>query len=284
VRQAYWNAAGAEKVYRLLTESARNFQQIVDYHEKRVREGALAEADLIKVQLEHDRLKVSVDSAGLEVERARLQRFREMGNSDAPSVSLAELPEQVDPLPDAADLTTASSRRVEIALARSVVEQARANAALQKANAKPDVDVMGGYKRTAGFSTVIGAVQVSLPFSNRNQGAIAAADAEVRAAESDLRAVEATVVSEIRTAQAEVRAKADQLTRLFGASGAAGLRGRAAESSNIAQAAYREGGTDLLRLLDAERVQIEIQVLYYRTLTEYRQSVAALDAALGVNP
>ncbi|MEO8596159.1 MAG: TolC family protein [Candidatus Solibacter sp.] len=284
VRQAYWNAAGAEKLHRLLTDSALNFQQIVEYHEKRVREGALAEADLIKVQLEQQRLNVSVHSAALDVERARLQLFREMGLSDTPAVTLSELPGQVEAPPAGADLAAATARRPEIALARRAVEQARANVALQKANARPDLDLMAGYKRTTGFSTVMGGVQVALPFSNRNQGAITAAEAEVRAAESDLHAMELAIASEIRTAEAEVRSQADELTRLFGAEGGSGLRGKAAESSNIAQAAYREGGTDLLRLLDAERVRIELQVLYYRTLTGYRQSVVALEAALGVNP
>ena len=283
VRQAYWNAAGAEKLHRLLAENATNFQQLVDYHEQRVRQGAMAEADLVKVQLERERWNVAIQGAALELERARIQLFREMGQTAFPRVSLAELPDGLEAGGPPADLLAATERRAEVGLARQVVEQARANLRLQLANAKPDVDMMAGYKRTAGFHTIIGGVQVNLPFSNKNQGAIAAAEAEVRAAEWELHALEATVASEIRTAEAEVRSRAEQLRRLFGEADGAGLRGKAAESSRIALAAYREGGTDLLRLLDAEKVRIETQVLYYRTLTEYRQSVVALDAALGVN-
>jgi outer membrane protein TolC len=59
---------------------------------------------------------------------------------------------------------------------------------------------------------------------------------------------------------------------------------RADESARIALAAYREGGADLLRLLDAQRVRIELETLYYRTLSEYRQSIVALETAMGVNP
>ena len=161
---------------------------------------------------------------------------------------------------------------------------ARANLKLQQALAKPDVDILYGYKRTAGLNTWIAGAQVNLPFRNRNQGSIAAAEAEVRAAEAELAAVQAVVQSEIRAAETEVSDRRDQLLRLFGEDSGTGLRGKAGESSRIALAAYREGGSDLLRLLDAERIRIETQVLYYRTLTEYRQSVAALEAALGVNP
>ena len=283
VRQAYWNAAGAEKLVRLLTENANNFQQIVDYHELRVRLGAMAEADLVKVQLERERLNLGIQGAVLEAERARVLLFLEMGQTTVLQVVLAELPDQLEASLPTVDLAAATARRPEILLATRVVEEARANLKLQRANATPDVDILAGYKRTAGFHTALGGVQVNLPISNRNQGAIVAAEAEVRAAEWELRALEASVAAEIRTAEADVRSRADQLKRLFGEAGGTGLRGKAAESSRIALAAYREGGTDLLRLLDAERVRIETQVLYYKTLTEYRQSVIALDAALGVN-
>jgi outer membrane protein TolC len=59
---------------------------------------------------------------------------------------------------------------------------------------------------------------------------------------------------------------------------------QAAESARISRAAYREGGWDLLRLLDAERLRIETQSLYYQALAEYRQSIAELETAMGVEP
>jgi outer membrane protein TolC len=61
-----------------------------------------------------------------------------------------------------------------------------------------------------------------------------------------------------------------------------GMRTKADEAARIAEAAYREGGADLLRLLDAQRLRIETQLMYFRALTEFRQSIAALEAALGV--
>jgi cobalt-zinc-cadmium efflux system outer membrane protein len=283
VRQAYWNAAAAEKLHRLLIENAQNFQQIVDYHVHRVREGAMPEADLVKVQIERERLDVSIHTAALEAERARVALFREMGQTAYTPVTLADLAEDASAVLPAIDLA-AAPRRPEIQLARQLVEQARANLTLQRANAKPDVDLVTGYKRISGFNTWLGGVQVNLPTSNRNQGAIAAAEADLHAAEFELTSLETTVAAEVRTAATDVRARAEQLTRLFGAAAGTGLRGKAAESSRIALAAYQEGGTDLLRLLDAQRVQIDLQVLYYRTLADYRQSVIALEAALGVNP
>jgi outer membrane protein TolC len=51
----------------------------------------------------------------------------------------------------------------------------------------------------------------------------------------------------------------------------------------VARAAYREGGTDLLRLLDAERIHIELEVMNARKRAEYRQSLVGLETALGVS-
>ncbi|MEO8658309.1 MAG: TolC family protein [Bryobacteraceae bacterium] len=284
VQQAYWNAAGAEKVHQLLAENAANFQQIVEYHEARVRLGAMAEADLLKVQLERERLEVSIRSAALDVDRTRIALFREMGLNEYPVVKLADLPGEVTGTAIDTDFRTASGNRVDLKLARQAVERARAYVKVEQANAKPEVDFVVGYKRTSGFNTLVGGVQVNLPLSNRNQGSIAAAGSEVRVMEWELASAEAAAKAEIRTAAAEVTSRREQLQQVFGAADGGGLRGKASESSRIAQAAYREGGTDLLRLLDAERSRIEVQVLYFKMLADYRQSVAALEAAVGLNP
>ena len=90
-------------------------------------------------------------------------------------------------------------------------------------------------------------LQIPLPLLNRNQGNIEAAAAEIRAADSALAATEALIRAEVLAAQAEVQMRYRQINDLLRSASI-----RAAESSRIALAAYREGGTDLLKLLDAE--------------------------------
>ena len=60
------------------------------------------------------------------------------------------------------------------------------------------------------------------------------------------------------------------------------MQEHAAEVARISLDAYREGGFDLLRLLDSERSRLEMQTLYVRTLVEYQQSLITLRTALGV--
>jgi cobalt-zinc-cadmium efflux system outer membrane protein len=126
---------------------------------------------------------------------------------------------------------------------------------------------------------MVGGVQWDLPFRNRNQGNIAVAGAEIRLAESNLAAAEALVRAEFEAAlSAYTLHRRDVVTFLEP------LQRQATETYRIAEAAYREGGADLLRLLDAQRVGIESRIAYIQGLTEVREAQAELQAAMGVQP
>lgn len=276
---AYWAAAGAQRMYELLEESRKNFQQIVEYHEIRVKEGAMAESDLLRVRLEAGRIALGANNAKLDASRARIELFRAMGQTQFPAVLFSDPLELKEDRAMLVDALAALERRPEVLLARARLEQARRALTLAQANARPNYEALFGYKRTAGFDTVIAGLQVDLPFANRNQGNIETAAAEIKAAESNVAATEAIVRAEVEAAQAEYDMRRQQMREFLGR-----IRAEAAETSKIAQAAYRLGGADLLRLLDAERLRIEIDQLNYRAMMEYRQSIAALEFALGVRP
>ena len=158
------------------------------------------------------------------------------------------------------------------------MDAAGSNIRLQKADAKPDVNFILGYKRTFGFHTAMAGMEVPLPLFNRNQGNIGAATArDARLGSLKWPRQRRWCGPKCGAAQAEVEMRRRQITELL-----KGSLERAAESSRIALAAYREGGADLLRLLDAERTRIELEVLYARTLADYRVSVVALETAMGV--
>ncbi len=279
VKRAYWVAAGASRIHQLLREAAENFLLTVEYHEVRVREGAMAEADLLRIRLESERLNLAASDALLRAERARIALHREMGEGDFPAA------EVFDPLPEpddaalSADPRQALERRTEMKLARLAVERAEAVLRLEQANSRPNLDGIFGFKRTAGFDTVIAGLEFELPIRNRNQGRIAAATAELSAARSELAATAAVVRAEVAVAAHDYGVRRRQILESLRP-----MLKQADESAQIAQAAYREGGWDLLRLLDAERLRIETESLYYQALSEYQQSIAALEAALGVGP
>lgn len=279
VAVAYWTALGASRLHALLVESATNLQRVVEYHEIRVKEGALAEADLLRVRVELQRLNVDINHAYLAAERARIQLFREMGQREFPRVRFTDSVEAALDQLIPGDLNEALAQRVEVKLARAQTEQARAQHVFQSSLATPNVDVLFGLKRTGGYNTMVGGVQWDLPVRNRNQGNIAAAAAEIRVAESNLAATEALVRAEVEAAMS-----AYQLHRRDVVTFLEPLQRQANETFRIAEAAYREGGADLLRLLDAQRVGIESRIAYIQGLTEVREAGASLQAAMGVLP
>jgi len=279
VKLAYWNAHGAEHARQVLDETLKTFSQIVEYHEARVREGAMAEADLLRVRLESERIALAANTAMIEAARGRIQLFREMGATSFPEVTYEDGSDESEAALPEGDASGATESRTEMKLARQAVAQARTKLDVERAAVAPDLDAVVGYKRTAGFNTMIGGVQISLPFANRNQGNISAATAEVRAAEAAEAATAALIQAEIRAARSEYDLRSRQIRTALSP-----LMEHAVEAARIAQAAYREGGTDLLRMLDAERARLDAQLLYCRSLAEYRQSIVHLETALGVAP
>jgi len=281
VKRAYWAAAGAQDTVRWLEGNLSRFDEIVRYHEARVREGAIAEADLLRVQLEDSKLRVALSNARLAAARTRIDLFREMSATDFPEVELDSIESRMEP--PMGDTAEALTRRPDVAAAQAYVAQTRANVNLQTAISKPNVDAVFGMKRVAGsvtqqsFTTLMGGVQVDIPFFNRNQGNIAASQADVRAADATLAAIKARVAAEVEASRRSLEIRNNELTRII-----APLRSQADESASIAQAAYRIGGVDLLRLIDSERARIDAQLTYYQSLTDYRQSAAALEVALGL--
>jgi cobalt-zinc-cadmium efflux system outer membrane protein len=275
VSLAYWSAAGAIGLRDLLQQDLANFEKIVQYHRDRVREGAMAEVDLMRVLLERDRLNVTAQTAAQEATRLIIALLREMGRSDFSPITLTGALTAVRDLP-APDIEAVLSHRPEVEASRASVQHAQASVGLQRALATPDPEVLFGYKRTTGFDTVVGGVQINLPFRNRNQGNIASAQAAVRGTEVQRVMIENEVRAEVAAAWAEYQSRRKMITEVL-----MPMRERADEVARIALAAYREGGTDLLRLLDAERARIDALLMYYRALSDFQQSVTTLQIVTG---
>ena len=278
VSTAYWSAAGAARARDLLQEEVANFERVVQFHRDRVREGAAPEVDLVRIEVERDRLASLARTASQDAELARIALFREMGETEFPQVAFSDALEQVVQVgtfsPD-----QVLERRVEMALARQAVEQARANLRLQQAHSKPDPDLQFGYERIGGFDTLYAAAQVPLPIRNRNQGQIEAAAAELKAAESSVAATEVAIRSELESSIKDYESRQNLLNETLRT-----MRDRANEVYRIVDAAYRETGSDLLRLLDAERTKIETELMYIRALSDLQQSAVALETAQGTLP
>jgi outer membrane protein TolC len=279
VRQTYWRAIWAQFLAQLYHEDGSYFSQIIAYHEARFHEGKLAEVDLLRVRLEGERVHASEARAQLESERALLDLEREMGSPARGDWKLTEPFEALDPPAAAQPGSDPALLRVEGRAAQQAIAAARASLQLQKANGRTDLEALAGYKRNLGDDTALVGLQWNLPLFDRNQGAVAAAVADNRAAEEDYAAVRQRLAAQLSIAQREYELDREQYLGTFKP-----LRDQAVQISDISRAAYNEGGLDLVRLLDAERVRIEAEVSSVQALESYHQSIVALEYAEGVQP
>jgi cobalt-zinc-cadmium efflux system outer membrane protein len=274
VSAAYWNAAGTARLRDLLRQDVQTYEEDVAYVRARTQQGVMAQSDLMRIQVERDRVRARAMAAARDADVAIVELYRAIGRTDYPATDLVDSLEgrkAVVP-PEIASVLNA---RPEARLARERITAAEANVSLQKANAKPDPEVFAGYKRDVGLDTLYGAVQVDLPFRNRNQGNVASSVAQVRIAKADLSYTEAEIRAQVESAE---RAYQDDQSML---NSMPATLTSAQETERLARAAYREGGIDLLRLMDAERNRIDVETQYYRTLMDFQQSIVNLEFASG---
>jgi outer membrane protein TolC len=277
VREAYWQAEAAQRARELYAQDDDYFRQIVDYHQARFNEGKLAEVNLLRVRLERERLHAAAENANLGAQRAMLRLARELSLPTEENWNLVEDFQILEAPTESSNDSDLLTLRPEGRLALAALAEARANIELQKANRRQDVQGLLGYKRNGPDNTMIAGLQINLPVFDRNQGGIAASEADARAAEENVAALRNQITSEVALARREYQMRRDQYLQTFQP-----LFNRAVEISDISRAAHREGGLDLVRLLDAERLRVEAQISWVNSLLTYHQSVAALEYAEGV--
>jgi cobalt-zinc-cadmium efflux system outer membrane protein len=196
--------------------------------------------------------------------------------TDFELVDTPQPPVSTGPLNLQALLERARANNPELTRAEAEIDRARAQLNLQVSQAKPDWAVTFGYKRTMGYNTLLGGFIVPLPILNRNQGNIIQSEAEVESSQGAKQVALTSVESSVLAALATVRQRHAMIQDLQ-----KGMVQRAEEFWRISEAAYQEGGVDILRLIDAQRVKNEARLLLTNTEMEYRISMAELESAVG---
>jgi cobalt-zinc-cadmium efflux system outer membrane protein len=281
VAQDYWEALRLQYRQVLSEQSVGYYRDILDYHMKRFKEGKIADVDLLRVRLEEARAEASMEANGLAEAEAKQRLARDMGLSQAAKWHLSEA---FDVLNVPNEPGASQAEMIEVKLARQSVEAARANLMVQKAQGRPDIDALFGYKRQAGlestsFNSMLAGFQMNIPIFDRNQGSVAAAQLQIQASNSILTSVQQRKAADLALARMSYDTWRRQVTERYQP-----ILSQAVDIADISRAAYREGGIDLLRLLDAEKLRVDVQNSWMETLGNYHQSVLSLEYAEGVEP
>src|SRR6202163_1743809 len=114
VKLAYWEARGAQEKRDLLKATVENFQRIIDYQSAQLSVGAISEQDLLRVELEGERLKIAANLAEIEANRAQVQLRKEMGQTDFSEILLTEPLDTNTVAIDVMDVGQVLSQRIEM--------------------------------------------------------------------------------------------------------------------------------------------------------------------------
>jgi cobalt-zinc-cadmium efflux system outer membrane protein len=277
VRHLYFEAVLARRSIEVARENLQTFQQLVQLNLARFQEGAIPEADVIKVRLERIKFDSAFRQADLHFRQAMIRLAENVeedsvaGRDVAVELNLPLLRPALQSL-----LDTALAERPDVRAAQREVEASKERLALENARAHTDITPFAGYKRLADDNTVSFGVSIPLKLRDRNQAGIARAQADEKAAAASLEVARSHTTAEVKaayeafqTARAQVQIFRDELLN------------QADESQTIALAAYQEGAAPLLTVLDAERTRAEVRQQYFKTIFDYQMALSDLELAVG---
>ncbi|HEX6068663.1 MAG TPA: TolC family protein [Longimicrobiaceae bacterium] len=283
VHRAYVEAAVAEANLSIIDEATQVVRRVEQSGGVRFAEGDISRFDRSRLQVERARYETLLARTRLNLDEAS----RELALLVAPVAAEGEtalLP--ADPL---ATLTVAEGaltleaalgaalERPEVRAAGSEVEAARASLSLSRRARVPDLTVSGGYKRQAdGLHGAVVGLSLPVPLWNRNQGEIAAAEAEIEAALARQDLAVARARHEIRRAWETHRSLQERMRGLGEV-----LVPESAGLLETARLSYAEGEMSLLELLDAADAYRSARESVNRLLGDYLVSLYDLRRATG---
>jgi cobalt-zinc-cadmium efflux system outer membrane protein len=279
--RAFYRAARAEVGVEATADVLAGLEELVRYNTARAAEGATPEGELVRVRLERDRVATELAMARVELARARAELAPYLGAGQTVGALDWQDGLLAAPALPAADAALAEARRArpELIAGRERVRAASGEVSLQRTMLLRQADALFGTKQVAGTKTLLLGFSVPIPLLDQNRGEVQRATGERRAAEQELAWLEARASAEVEGALAAVRGLGEQLDAL-----GPDFLARAEEARTIALAAYHEGATPLLTVLDASRALADARRTHAELLFLHQQSVLELNVALGREP
>jgi outer membrane protein, heavy metal efflux system len=280
LRRGYMEAALARANLEIARDNQAAFAELVRLNTVRVKEGDVAEVELMRVRVEQVKFDSAVASASLAYQQAKVRLLELLGESDYAGADTLELRTpliSVQVEPEIARLReVALQRRPEIKMAEEEKALAESTLRLENSRGKGEITPFAGYKRLGNDDTLTVGVTVPLPFGNRNQSGIARAAAQKQVAETNYQLMRNRVLAEVESAYRAYMTAREQVRAYE-----AGLLDQAEEAAGVTAAAYREGAATLIALIDAQRARSEARGNYMKALFDYRNSLFTLEQVTG---
>ena len=286
IRILYYEALGAQRLVELRDDLSQLAREAVEITKELSNVGQADRPDQLEIEIESERAEIDFLRAQNDWMRSWQTLAATVGNPNLSPARLAGSPEEdLATLSEAQLLETLVSQSPDIRVAQAGIERARAVLARARAERVPDLFLRGGlgynYER---FEPVVPSISgqrkglegrlevgVNVPIFNRNQGGIAAAEAELAIAERDLERLQLALRSRFASSFREYR-NAQQMVERYRTK----VVPRAREAYQMYLASFRQMAAAYPQVLIAQRTLFQVEVEYARALIQLRESAVRL--------
>jgi outer membrane protein TolC len=259
-------------------------RQFADISEAKYTTGRISQQDVLKAVVElsklHDDLVIMDERA--QIAEAQLNTLLDRP-PDAP-IGAVGAPHERVVLPASAELQRMALER-QPELRHALLQRERAEAALTAARTeyKPDFFVGGGYflmpRDRDSWTASVGITWPNAPWSRgRLDARVAEAGADIEAARARERAVENAIRYAVQEAYVRVQSAARRAALLR-----TSIVPQSEQTLEVSRVAYQADRVDFLALIDNQRVLLDVQLAYYRAVSDLEQAIADLERAVGTD-
>jgi len=286
IRLLYYETLGAQKLVELRDDLSQLAREAVEITKELSNVGQADRPDQLEIEIEAERAEIEFLKAQNEWTRSWNALATMVGNTNLQPARLAgNLEENLPNLDESNELSLLLNNSPDIKVALNGI--LRASAARERARAEriPDLFLRGGlgynYER---FEPVLPSIAgqrkglegrlevgINVPIFNRNQGGIAAAEAEFAMAERELQRVRLLLQTRFAAAARAYR-NAQQMVERYRTQ----VVPRAREAYRTYLANFRQMAAAYPQVLIAQRTLFQVEVEYAQALVELRESVVRL--------
>jgi cobalt-zinc-cadmium efflux system outer membrane protein len=300
VREQVGRLLAAQRTLDVLTESLTAARRLRDLLDRRVTEGGTTKLDANLAAVEAMRLEADMALAAGDIAAALIELKATVGLAPDAPLTVADSLEGLAAAPAVPRLTptAALEARPDLREAIGRIDVADRRAAAARQDARTDVTLAAGYTRSAlGFDqfgltaagtrapihdifhTVTIGARVTLPVRNRNEGTLAALEAERKGAEALFTARQRAARADIDAAVARER-DTRRAVELYATS----IRTLARQNVDVMLEAYDLGRFPLSDVLAEQRRYLDVEAGYTAVLTRAYEARTAVARAFGEIP
>ena len=256
-------------------------RQVVDVSEAKYVSGGRSQHDSLKAVVELSRLYEHFVLLGEQERLAQARLNTLLDRAPDTVVGVLMEPKEDILLPPLADLQRLALDQPDLRLARLAVERAEAVLAAERQDTKPDFFVKGGYmlmpNMPDSWTATMGITWPTAPWSKGKFAArINEAEAEVATVRARYTHTESTVRLAIDTAYVRAQAARERVALLR-----TSIVPQTDQMLAVSRVAYQTNQTDLLTVIDNQRLLLDAERSFYRALNDLEQARADLNAPSG---